>query len=458
MNAREKGLLLIYLFIDLLMVNLSVGIVYIFKPGLIGWEVFKQVLLLFTLSWLLSLFIYRRRNIFLRDGFPNRVRRGTTRFFIFVAISAFIIVVFEHSDIPRSFFIISSFLFLVLNLVFYYFVYTFLGILRRRGKHVRKVVIIGAGKSGQDVAHFIEMNPEMGYSVIGYLDDQQSLKRELPLLGAVNELESLYDQYYFKEIIIALPLSCTEKISHILTVADYNGTRVRLIPDFYRLIKCNYTLETKDEIPFLNIRQVPLDNFNLQICKRGFDVVFSSVILILIFPVLLVLAIAIRIDSKGPVFYKPVRMGKAGSEFTLFKFRSMSVSDVAAGGTNSTQKDDVRITRVGRFIRKYSLDELPQFLNVFLGDMSVVGPRPHRVWLNRDLQAKVQGYMMRHYVKPGITGWAQVNGWRGPTETKLQRYGRTLHDLWYIENWSFILDIWIIFLTVFGVKTRKNAF
>lgn len=458
MNTREKELLLIYLIIDLCMINLSMGIVYFTRSQILDWSGIRQVLIVFNVSWLLSLMLLKRENLFLRDGFQNRMRRGITRFLIYLATSASIIVVFNIDQMPRSFFVFGSLLFLVLNLVFYYFVYAFLGMLRMNGKHVRKILIIGAGKSGIEVSRFIEMNPEMGYSIVGYLDDNLNLKEDLPILGSVDSLQDLYEQHAFQEIIIALPLTCEEKIQNILLVADYNGTRVRLIPDFYRLVKCRYTIDTKDEIPFLNVHQVPLDNFNLQICKRIFDIIFSSVILVLIAPILIVVAIVIRIDSKGPLFYKPVRMGKAGKEFTLFKFRSMSVSDPTTSGTNSTQKDDDRITKVGRFIRKYSIDELPQFLNVLLGDMSIVGPRPHRIWLNKDLQIKVQGYMMRHYVKPGITGWAQVNGWRGPTETRVQRYGRTLHDLWYIENWFFFLDVWIIFLTVFGVKTRKNAF
>lgn len=458
MNAREKELLLIYLIIDLCMINISMGTVYLTRSEMLDWSGIRQVFVVFNVAWLFSLLVFKRENLFLRDGFPNRMRRGITRFFIYLAISASIIVVFNIDRLPQSFFIFGNLLFLILNLLFYYFVYAYLGILRMNGRHVRKVLIIGAGKSGMEVCSFIEMNPEMGYSIIGYLDDNLKLKEELPILGTVDSLQNLYEQYAFEEIIIALPLTCEEKIHKILLIADYNGTRVRLIPDFYRLIKCKYTIDTKDEIPFLNIRQVPLDHFNFQIYKRIFDVIFSSIILVLIAPVLIVVAIAIRIDSKGPLFYKPVRMGKAGKEFTLFKFRSMSVSDPVTLGANSTQKDDARITKVGRFIRKYSIDELPQFLNVLLGDMSIVGPRPHRILLNKDLQSKVHGYMMRHYVKPGITGWAQVNGWRGPTETRVQRYGRTLHDLWYIENWFFFLDVWIIFLTVFGVKTRRNAF
>ncbi len=458
MNAREKELLLIYLVIDLCMINLSMGIVYFLRPQILDWSGIRQVLIVFNVSWLFSLMLLKRENLFLRDGFQNRMQRGFIRFLIYLATSATIIVVFNIDQLPRSFFVIGSLLFLVLNLIFYYFVYAFLGMLRIKGKHVRKTLIIGAGKSGMEVSRFIEMNPEMGYSIVGYLDDNFKLRKNLPILGSVDSLEYLYGHYAIQEIIIALPLTCEKKIQNILSIADYNGTRVRLIPDFYRLLKCKYTIDTKDEIPFLNVHQVPLDKFNLQICKRIFDVIFSSVILMLIAPILVIVAIAIRIDSKGPLFYKPVRMGKAGKEFTLFKFRSMQVCDPTTSGANSTQKDDARITKVGRFIRKYSIDELPQFLNVLLGDMSIVGPRPHRIWLNKDLQCKVHGYMMRHYVKPGITGWAQVNGWRGPTETRVQRYGRTLHDLWYIENWFFLLDVWIIFLTVFGVRTRKNAF
>ncbi len=458
MNSTEKKLLLIYLIIDLFLINFSVSIIYYYKFYFLHYKVFEQVLFSFNLSWLLALSMYRRKNLFLRNGFLNRVARSTTRFMIFTVIFAFIIFIIGHDDIPRAFLTLSSFVFLSLNLLFYYLVYTLLGIFRRYGHYMTKVLIIGAGRSGQDVGHFIDVNLEMGYSVVGYLDDNLELKDKVSVLGGIDELSELYNRFMFNEIIITLPLIYEEKISEILAVAEYNGIRVRLIPDFYRLVKHTYSIETKDAIPFLNVHQIPLDNFNFQICKRVFDILFSSVVLLCLSPILVLLALSIWIESRGPVFYKPVRLGKGGKEFTIYKFRSMSVCDVAVGGANSTKKNDDRITSVGRIIRKYSLDELPQFLNVFLGDMSVVGPRPHRVWLNKDLQSKVQGYMMRHYVKPGITGWAQVNGWRGPTETRQQRYGRTLHDLWYIENWSFLLDLWIIFLTVFGVKTRKNAF
>jgi lipopolysaccharide/colanic/teichoic acid biosynthesis glycosyltransferase len=175
-------------------------------------------------------------------------------------------------------------------------------------------------------------------------------------------------------------------------------------------------------------------------------------------PLLLLTAIAIKLESRGPVFYKPIRLGVNNQPFTMFKFRSMRVNDDSQQGYKSTQKDDDRITRVGKIIRKLSIDELPQLFNVFINEMSLVGPRPHRIYLNEQLKQKMGNYMVRHHVKPGITGWAQIHGWRGPTETKHQYWGRTLHDLWYVEHWFFGLDIYILIMTIFGSKTRKNAF
>jgi lipopolysaccharide/colanic/teichoic acid biosynthesis glycosyltransferase len=165
----------------------------------------------------------------------------------------------------------------------------------------------------------------------------------------------------------------------------------------------------------------------------------------------------VKASSRGPVFYVPARIGLGGKEFGCLKFRSMVVDDSKDHNLKSTVVGDSRITKTGIFLRKYSLDELPQFINVLLGEMSVVGPRPHRAFLNEDMQKKVEGYMLRHYIKPGITGWAQVNGWRGPTETLEQKEQRTNHDLWYIDNWSFWLDIRIVLLTLIG-KSGHNAF
>lgn len=192
--------------------------------------------------------------------------------------------------------------------------------------------------------------------------------------------------------------------------------------------------------------------------KRAFDILFSTLVLVVLSPLFVITAVLIKIDSPGAILYCPKRVGRNGKVFRMYKFRSMSVDNSHGHEIKSTVQGDNRITRVGQVIRKYSIDELPQFLNVLLGDMSVVGPRPHRCYLHKTLADCVPNYLIRENVKPGITGWAQVNGWRGPTDTAEQRNERTRHDLWYIENWSFKTDIKIIINTIVDVKVHQAAF
>ncbi|MEO5635305.1 MAG: sugar transferase [Candidatus Paceibacterota bacterium] len=202
----------------------------------------------------------------------------------------------------------------------------------------------------------------------------------------------------------------------------------------------------------------PLDFPFRRLLKHVFDFTFSVAVLILLAPVFCFIAVLIKLDSTGPVFYCPLRVGRHGHLFKMYKFRSMRECDTTFGGTQSTQENDSRISAVGKILRRYSLDELPQFINVLRGEMSVIGPRPHRKFLSDEMEKSVEKYAERQHVKPGITGWAQVNGWRGPTSTLEQKVQRTEHDLWYIENWSFVLDLKIIYLTIFGKKTHFRVF
>jgi putative colanic acid biosynthesis UDP-glucose lipid carrier transferase len=210
-------------------------------------------------------------------------------------------------------------------------------------------------------------------------------------------------------------------------------------------------------IPIVNVNETPLDNYYNWLYKRLFDIFFSLFALVLVSPLLIMIGLLVKLTSKGPVLYAAGRVGMGGDIFKMYKFRTMYHSE-ANQDTVSTRENDSRVTPLGRFLRKTNLDELPQFFNVLKGDMSVVGPRPHRVYLDKMLQNEVDKYMIRRCIRPGITGWAQVNGWRGPTTTGEQKIQRTRHDLWYIKNWTFWLDIKIIFLTLFGKKTRENAF
>jgi putative colanic acid biosynthesis UDP-glucose lipid carrier transferase len=192
------------------------------------------------------------------------------------------------------------------------------------------------------------------------------------------------------------------------------------------------------------------------IIKRMFDVVFSILGMVLLFPVFLPIAILIKSESNGPIFFRQSRVGLRGKIFQIHKLRTMYVNSENIG--RITIGNDRRITSFGKFLRRYKIDELPQLINVIINDMSIVGPRPHREQLNIEFQRTVERYMLRHFIKPGITGWAQVNGWRGPTVTFEQKNNRAKHDIWYVENWSLLLDLKIIFLTIFGKKVRKNAF
>lgn len=327
-------------------------------------------------------------------------------------------------------------------------------------KDATYTLIAGVG----DVAETVEKNfyeyHGPGARIKGFLQckKEECRVQKDRVVGDLKNLKDYLKENPVDEIVIALPIKPSKKVRNILAAADYHGIRVKYIPDYSAWFGKNYKTIRYGQIDVVNVRQTPLDETFSFFLKNSFDKLFSLIVLTLLAPLFLLIALLIKLESPGPVFYTPTRIGKAGKPFKIFKFRSMRENDAVTGGTLSTQKDDPRITRIGRILRKYSLDELPQFFNVLLGDMSVVGPRPHRSFLNQQFQESVDKYMVRHYFKPGITGWAQVNGWRGPTDTKEQKDQRTRHDLWYVENWSLWLDIRIIFLTVFSRKAHAAAF
>lgn len=299
-----------------------------------------------------------------------------------------------------------------------------------------------------------------GRDIKGYINcrKEECLVKPEKIIGEIDQIQHFLEENPVDEIVIAIPVKPSKKIKNIIMAADHYGVRVKYIPDYQGLLGDNYKATRYGRIEAINVRQYPLDDRFSIFMKRSFDFLFAGVAFLALMPLFVLVAILIKLDSSGPIFYCPERIGKSGRSFKVFKFRSMSVCDSTVGGTQSTQKNDPRVTKIGRVLRKYSIDELPQFLNVLLGDMSVVGPRPHRSHLNKVLRESEEKYMLRHYYRPGITGWAQVNGWRGPTETKEQKSQRTLHDLWYLENWSFLLDIKIIFMTIFDRRAHKNAY
>jgi putative colanic acid biosynthesis UDP-glucose lipid carrier transferase len=341
----------------------------------------------------------------------------------------------------------------------------FMLFLREKGYNKRKILMVGAGKRATEFCNLINRNQYLGYEVVGFLEDSERQIHNCPYLGKTDKIEQLLStqEADFDEVVVALPNSAHNKIKHIASIVTRQAVKLRIIPDYYELVNSEYNVSIFSGFPMITLRSEPLDNFNLGIIKRLFDLVFSSLVLISIcswlFPII---ALCIKLDSKGPVFFVQERWGKKNRKIRCYKFRSMNVfndAETTNGKYRQAEKNDVRITRVGGFLRKTSLDEFPQFLNVFKGEMSVVGPRPHPTPLNLESKQFIDNYTVRHLVKPGITGWAQVHGFRGETKDPSLMRARVEHDIWYIENWSLLLDLKIILLTFWKMFAGdKNAY
>lgn len=330
---------------------------------------------------------------------------------------------------------------------------------RKSGKSKRNMVIIGAGSVGLSFHKLLQTNPQLGYHVVGFLDDQPKPSLNGQYLGTIDELQSLLDgSQMVDEIIVALPNKAADKISQVMELANNATVRLRIIPDYFQFLSSKYGVDQFGGFPIITVRHEPLEEVHWQMVKRLFDLFVSifAIIFILswLFPII---AICIKLNSKGPVLFTQQRSGLNNIPFNCLKFRSMYVNNDA----NSVQarKNDSRITSVGRFLRKSNLDEFPQFFNVLTGNMSIVGPRPHMVKHTDQYSKIIRQYLVRQLLKPGITGWAQVNGYRGETRDHQDMQKRVECDLWYLENWTLALDVKIIFLTVWNtVRGDEKAY
>jgi len=447
--------------LEIVQLNLSFLALYLWKYGSVFIFDLFLILLINNLSWIFVVFVNETQNLYLRVNIRDRVIAQSVSFLIYFGVFSSIILLIKLGTYSRSVIFGSVVLFFIIKTITSVLLNKVIGRYRMRGRFGVNVLLVGTGPIAQQIVATMNTNMDFGYNLVGVVDSEvRSPEFEDKYLGNIEQLERILaeSETEVQEIIIALPTMGKDGIKEIIKTADYVGVRIKLVPDYYRLLQRNYRVEMFGSLPVINVRQIPLDKFSRYFSKRLFDVIFSSIVLLLIFPLILIVAILIKLDSKGPAFYVPKRMGKGGKEFSCYKFRTMCYNGHNAGNSSSTVKDDPRITRIGSFLRKYNIDELPQFWNVLKNEMSVVGPRPHRLNLNNEMQQLLERYMIRQYVQPGITGWAQVNGWRGPTETIQQKTERTKHDLWYIENWTFALDIRIIFMTIFSKKARMNAF
>lgn len=331
--------------------------------------------------------------------------------------------------------------------------------LRRKGYNSRRVLVIGAGDLGSRVVEKIKENSWTGLDVVGYLDDYKPMGDKVEginILGRISDLKNIITGYGIDQVFVALPVRAHKRLMYIVETLKDELVTIRVVPDIYQAITLNASVEEFEGLPLINLTDTPMYGWNV-VVKRFADIVFSSLALIIIAPLMALIALIIKLTSPGTVFFKQRRYGIDGKVIWVYKFRSMTVCE---DGPNvpQAQKCDSRVTPFGSFLRRTSLDELPQFLNVLKGDMSIVGPRPHAIAHNEHYRNLVRGYMLRHKVKPGITGWAQVNGWRGETDTLEKMEKRIDYDLFYIENWSLWLDIKIMWLTVWKGLVNKNAY
>jgi undecaprenyl-phosphate glucose phosphotransferase len=365
---------------------------------------------------------------------------------------------FSHSRLFGLFYIVLILVIVSYRLAFRYF----LELYRKQGGNVRKVILIGSHENMQELYHAMTDDPTSGYRVLGYFEDFPSDRypSDVSYLGHPQEVNNFLEQNVGRvdQLYCSLPSARSAEIVPIINYCENHLVRFFSVPNVRNYLKRRMHFEMLGNVPVLSIRREPLELLENRIVKRTFDIVCSTLFLCTIFPfIYIIVGVAIKMSSPGPIFFKQKRSGEDGKEFWCYKFRSMRVNTQC--DTLQATEHDPRKTRIGEIIRKTSIDELPQFINVFKGDMSIVGPRPHMLKHTQEYSQLINKFMVRHFVKPGITGWAQVTGYRGETKELWQMEGRVMRDIWYIEHWTFLLDLYIMYKTVYNaIHGEKEAY
>ncbi|MBK7379691.1 MAG: undecaprenyl-phosphate glucose phosphotransferase [Ignavibacteriales bacterium] len=323
---------------------------------------------------------------------------------------------------------------------------------RKKGMLLRNLLIVGTGELGMSFFDILQKNPQFGYRVVGFVDDKKNTVLNGLYRGDISDLDEILSSSEINDVIIALSDYSANKLEEVIKTCENHTIRVKVIPDYFKFMSSKYKFSMFGRFPIVSVREDRLNEFHWRLIKRALDLGVTLFLFLLIFWWLWpIIGFAIKMSSAGPIFFKQERWGRHNQRFIAYKFRSMKTNCAEISSTGKyvqATKNDPRITKIGNFLRKTSLDELPQFINVLKGEMSLVGPRPHPTPLNLESKNQVYLYMLRHLVTPGLTGWAQIKGHRGETKTVEDMQQRINHDVWYIENWSFWLDIQIILLTI----------
>lgn len=400
--------------------------------------------------------LYYERFLISFETFSRRTVRAYFYWLVIVLFYLFFTQQYELSRLYTGMVLVGFGCLLFLNRIIYLFIRSYF---RKKKLYTRRIIIIGYNNVAKKLVSYLE-EEDADTEIIGFCENYERVHElsNYPILGEISNTLSLSQQHQVTEIISTIAPEQNLKIYDMMHEADQACIHFRLIPDLSYFIKKTVHIDYFRDIPVISVRREPLSDAGNRMQKRFFDILVSLPVTLFILSWLVpIVGLLIYIESPGPIFFRQPRTGKGKVTFNCLKFRSMKMN----GDAHSKQasKNDDRLTRVGRFLRRTSLDEFPQFLNVLVGDMSVVGPRPHMLQHTDYYSSMIDKYMIRQFLKPGITGWAQINGFRGETKTLEKMQGRVQHDIWYIENWNIWLDIRIIFLTVFNtLKGDENAF
>jgi len=448
--------------LDLLILNAIYLLVRLFLHNRIGdenfmlyfqyWAILNSCWI--ALSWIGK--IYSSTSILSFESFTKR----TMRIYVIWVLSIFFYLFLSHKLTLSRLFVTSTCVAFGVGLLINRFAY--IGIrdyFRNSDNFGKKIVILGYNDIAKKLASYLEQEG-INMKVLGFAEDFEKVTElsHYPILSGVNESLEISKKLQVNEIFSTITPEQDNNIYNLMKEAEAECIRFRIVPDLSSFIRRPVHIDYLRDIPIISLRSEPLDDVANRINKRAFDVAISVLVIVFILSWLIpIISIFIWLESRGPVFFVQQRTGKDNKPFGCIKFRSMRVNKDA--NTVQASRGDARITRVGRFLRRSNLDEFPQFINVLMGDMSVVGPRPHMLKHTDDYSKLINQYMVRQFLKPGITGWAQVNGYRGETKDLQQMKGRVEYDLWYMENWSVWLDIKIMFLTVYNVfRGEPNAF
>ncbi|MGV8963675.1 MAG: exopolysaccharide biosynthesis polyprenyl glycosylphosphotransferase [Candidatus Saccharimonadaceae bacterium] len=457
MYPENKGLKFFFHFLDLALLFTAIFIISYFDQIS---KLDKNLYLLHaTLADVIAYMLYSKRNYYFLINYSSKVKHVTYRIIVFVLVLILLAKPILSDDFTFKFLFLYLGVFYILKTALFYILYKYLSYGRKKDRFLHNIVILGLRESDVLFGDLIERNPVLGLKLVGYIADTESYdKKDKSIIGNINEIETLVQEHQINKIFITpskyFEVDNTRKL---LGICNKLGLKVRyvMMNTYWNKMKVNDPAFI-NSLTIFNPQEIPLDNLSNRFFKRFFDIVFSSFLILFLFSWLFpIIALIIKLDSKGPVFFQQQRTGIDNHIFNCLKFRTMFLNDDA--DSKQAQANDSRISRVGEILRKYNIDELPQFFNVLFGEMSVVGPRPHMIKHTDQYSSLINDYKVRHYVKPGVTGWAQVNGFRGLTDELWKMEKRVDYDMDYLKNWSFSWDIKIIYLTVFGNDSFKNA-